>query len=181
MTTTINTAFGSMVVSKKTGILLNNEMDDFSVAGFSNSFGVAPSEANFIAPGKKPLSSTSPTIIERMGKPIMITGASGGPRIITGVLEVILRVLYGNEDLGFAEAAAQIHHQLYPQVARVENYTLGSITFQIDPTIVDGLTAKHHNVSTHLSGSSRQTIIINEDGTISAASDPRKDGAPAGY
>ena len=96
MTTTVNTGFGSQIVSS-TGIVLNNEMDDFSTPGVPNVYGLAPSEANFIRPGKRPLSSMSPTIVLQPGldgaggeapRVRAVVGASGGPRIITAVLQV---------------------------------------------------------------------------------------------
>eukprot|EP01025_Chloroclados_australasicus_P031614 TRINITY_DN31968_c0_g2_i1.p1 TRINITY_DN31968_c0_g2~~TRINITY_DN31968_c0_g2_i1.p1 ORF type:complete len:691 (-),score=122.07 TRINITY_DN31968_c0_g2_i1:896-2968(-) len=186
MTTTINTNFGSLLVSKSTGILLNNEMDDFSVATFSNTYGLAPSEANFIYPGKKPLSSTSPTIInDPDGKPIIVAGASGGPKIITGTLQAILRILFGSQDAGQAVAAVQLHDQLYPQLVQYENYTapdpLSDVVTGIDKEIVEGLQRLNHHVLAVDSGSVRQVIIVGNDGTKNGASDPRKNGAPAGY
>eukprot|EP01026_Neomeris_dumetosa_P010836 TRINITY_DN14007_c0_g1_i3.p1 TRINITY_DN14007_c0_g1~~TRINITY_DN14007_c0_g1_i3.p1 ORF type:complete len:264 (-),score=36.29 TRINITY_DN14007_c0_g1_i3:276-1067(-) len=181
MTSTINTAFGSFVISEQTGILLNNEMDDFSVGTHANKYGIAPSEANFIEPGKKPLSSTSPTIIEKDGKPVMVVGASGGPRIITGVLQLILRLL-NDEELGSAVARAQIHHQLYPENIRVEDKKVGNISYQLDPSIIEGLKTKNHDIVTDSFASNRQVILVDDqDGSMSGASDPRKDGAPSGF
>jgi gamma-glutamyltranspeptidase len=101
LTTTINTSFGSKVVSKSTGILLNNQMDDFSSPGQSNVYGLYPSEANFIAPGKKPLSSMSPMVVVGPdGRLRMVLGASGGSRITTAVYQTLLRIVaYGEGGL----------------------------------------------------------------------------------
>jgi len=101
LTTTINTSFGSKVVSKSTGILLNNQMDDFSSPGQSNVYGLYASEANFIAPGKKPLSSMSPMVVVGPdGRLRMVLGASGGSRITTAVYQTLLRVVaYGESGL----------------------------------------------------------------------------------
>ena len=97
MTSTINTNFGSKVVSRSTGILLNDEMDDFSVPNETNHYGLAPSAANFIAPRRKPLSSMSPTVVldanQNPPRVVAVAGASGGPRIITAVAQVLLNVL----------------------------------------------------------------------------------------
>ena len=92
LTSTVNTLFGSKLVSPSTGILLNNEMDDFSSPGEPNSYGLAPSEANYIAPGKRPLSSMSPTIVTDSRGVVAVAGASGGPRIITATAQVLLNV-----------------------------------------------------------------------------------------
>eukprot|EP00580_Thalassiosira_gravida_P020575 CAMPEP_0201680294 /NCGR_PEP_ID=MMETSP0494-20130426/50482_1 /ASSEMBLY_ACC=CAM_ASM_000839 /TAXON_ID=420259 /ORGANISM="Thalassiosira gravida, Strain GMp14c1" /LENGTH=115 /DNA_ID=CAMNT_0048164007 /DNA_START=128 /DNA_END=472 /DNA_ORIENTATION=- len=108
MTSSVNLNFGSKVVSPSTGIILNNQMDDFSSPGLVNYFGVSPSESNYVAPGKRPLSSMSPTMVFRdtnhhhgptetadsngkiSGKLVLSLGASGGPKIITSVLQTIL-------------------------------------------------------------------------------------------
>ena len=92
MTTTVNAMFGSKVMSPSTGIIFNDQMDDFSTPGQSNIFGLAPAEADYIAPGKKPLSSMSPLIVLREGKVRMVLGASGGPRIISSVASVLYQV-----------------------------------------------------------------------------------------
>ena len=91
MTTTINTGYGSKVIAPRSGIILNNEMDDFSTnPGKPNAFGLIQSKYNEIAPGKRPLSSMSPTLITKGGKIVLAVGASGGPTIITGTLQTLL-------------------------------------------------------------------------------------------
>jgi gamma-glutamyltranspeptidase/glutathione hydrolase/leukotriene-C4 hydrolase len=113
MTSTINTPFGSKVVSPSTGILLNNEMDDFSSPGVSNGYGLAPSEANYIAPRKRPLSSMSPTVVlDKNGRVFAVAGASGGPRIITSTAQVLLNVLARGADPLSAVNRPRLHHQV---------------------------------------------------------------------
>ena len=95
ITATVNTTFGSKVIVPGTGVVLNDEMDDFSIfPGMPNAFGLVGAENNSVAPGKRPLSSMSPTIVlDKDGKPVMTVGAAGGPKIITQVLLTIVRVL----------------------------------------------------------------------------------------
>jgi gamma-glutamyltranspeptidase/glutathione hydrolase/leukotriene-C4 hydrolase len=93
LTSTINTEFGSKVLSASTGILLNDEMDDFSTPNSSNSYGLAPFEANYIAPYKRPLSSMAPTIVLHQDNVRLVAGASGGPRIITATTQVLCALL----------------------------------------------------------------------------------------
>jgi gamma-glutamyltranspeptidase/glutathione hydrolase len=121
ITATINTSFGSKVIVPGTGVVLNNEMDDFSIQpGVPNAFGLVGAEANAIAPGKRPLSSMSPTIVLRDGRPILTVGAAGGPTIITQVLLAIVN----HVDLGLAidqaVAAPRFHHQWSPDALVVE-------------------------------------------------------------
>ena len=116
VTSTVNWGFGAKFMSASTGIVMNNEMDDFSTPGQSNGFGLAPSEANYIEPFKRPLSSMSPTIITRGGEVVATVGASGGPRIITAVLQTLVRLLmYGDGPLD-ALTASRIHHQFLPNI-----------------------------------------------------------------
>ena len=120
-TTSINTAFGSMVVAGDTGIILNNTMDDFSAQpGVPNVYGLIGSEANAIAPGKRPLSSMTPTIVTRGGQVAAVAGGSGGPLIITGTLQVLLNALVFGQDADAAVGAARLHHQWMPPVLMVE-------------------------------------------------------------
>jgi gamma-glutamyltranspeptidase/glutathione hydrolase len=121
ITATINTTFGSKVVVPGTGIVLNNEMDDFAARpGVPNEFGLLGNAANAIAPGKRPLSSMSPTIVLRDGQPILTLGAAGGPRIITQVVLAILQLLEWKQPLPQALAHGRLHHQWFPDVLYCE-------------------------------------------------------------
>ncbi|MEQ1858908.1 MAG: gamma-glutamyltransferase [Chthoniobacteraceae bacterium] len=120
-TQTVNTAFGSKVVIPGTGILLNNQMDDFSVEpGVPNAFKLVGSEANAVAPGKRPLSSMSPTIVLRDGQPILALGAAGGPTIITQTVLNLHAILDRGLALDAALAAPRFHHQWAPDELRIE-------------------------------------------------------------
>lgn len=120
LTTTVNTAFGSMVAVPGTGIVLNNQMDDFAAApGVANVYGLVGAEANSIRPGKRPLSSMSPTLVRRGGEIVLALGGSGGPFIISATLQTLLHVLDG-EPLDRAIAAPRIHHQWRPDRVFVE-------------------------------------------------------------
>lgn len=121
MTTTINLVFGSVVYDPVTGIILNNEMDDFLTKSFNNSFGLAPSKFNLVKPYKRPLSSTAPTIIMKNGKPDMVIGASGGSRITTAVFMAIVRVYQLEKSLLDTISFPRLHDQLIPDYTLVEN------------------------------------------------------------
>jgi gamma-glutamyltranspeptidase/glutathione hydrolase len=124
MTTTLNTAFGSGVTAH--GLLLNNEMDDFTAKpGAPNVFGLRQGTANKIEPGKRMLSSMSPTIALRDGRVVMVVGAGGGPRIITAVWQTLSNVIDFDMSLDRAVAAPRIHHQHLPDVVFVEPEALG--------------------------------------------------------
>jgi len=121
VTTTLNGAFGAKVVAGSTGVLLNNEMDDFTVKpGVPNLFGLVQGRANAIAPGKRPLSSMSPTIVMREDRPVLVIGSPGGPRIITTVLQVILNLIDHGMTIDAAVAAPRLHHQWLPDTLFVE-------------------------------------------------------------
>lgn len=126
MTTTVNLYFGSSVYDPVTGIILNDEMDDFLVPGEPNAFNLTPSIYNFISPGKRPLSSTSPTIIvdDETNHVKMLIGAAGGSRITTAVFQAIVRVLYDDKSLLQAISYPRFHHQLIPELFMVENFTV---------------------------------------------------------
>ncbi|KSV90735.1 gamma-glutamyltransferase [Sinorhizobium sp. GL28] len=140
VTYTLNGSFGSGVVAPGTGILLNNEMDDFtSKPGVPNLYGLIQGEANAIAPGKTPLSSMSPTIISKDGKPFMVIGSPGGARIITITLEAILNVIDHGMNIQEAVDAPRIHHQWLPDKVFMEPYALSPDTRKL-------LSAMGHNV-----------------------------------
>ena len=120
-TQTINTSFGSKVIVPGTGILLNNEMDDFSLEpGVPNHFKLIGGEANAIAPGKRPLSSMSPTIVLKDGQPVLALGAAGGPTIISQVVLALIAVIDLKQPLDAALAQPRIHQQWVPDELRVE-------------------------------------------------------------
>ena len=121
-TYTLNSSFGSGVVIKGTGILMNNEMDDFSAApGIPNQFGLLGSEANEIQPGKRPLSSMTPTIVTKNNEFFFSTGSPGGSRIISAVLQSIINIVDFDMNLEDATKAIRIHHQWYPDLLQIEN------------------------------------------------------------
>ncbi|GIL61114.1 hypothetical protein Vafri_15488 [Volvox africanus] len=186
VTTTINAIFGSNLISKSTGILFNNEMDDFSRNDTANKYNLPPAVANSIEPFKRPLSSMSPAmVLDPNGQLRMVVGASNGPRIITGIMQTILRVLYGGMDPLRAVSEPRLHDQWQPNRCLYENFTLNGVTFTPDPRVIAGLAAKGDNMEPHNDQLGDVQAILLEDmaGTSSrlgiAVADPRKDGAPA--
>ncbi len=173
LTSTVNTSFGSHYVAGDTGILLNNEMDDFvAKPGVPNAFGLVGRAANAIAPGKRPLSSMSPTIVLKDGAPVLVVGASGGPTIITGTLQVLLNVLVFGMDVRAAVEAPRIHHQWTPDVLLMDR--------GIPADVHTALTARGHALKTWDRFTAVQAISRTADGTLAGASDPTKLGQPAG-
>jgi gamma-glutamyltranspeptidase/glutathione hydrolase len=172
-TATINTAFGSMVVAGDTGIILNNEMDDFSAQpGAPNVYGLIGNEANAIAPRKRPLSSMSPTIVTRGGQAILALGGSGGPLIISATTEVLLDVLDFNMDAAAAVAAPRFHDQWTPAVLVLE------------PEIWDAsgeALARYGYVVKEITDMGAVQVIKRSAGVFEGASDPRKGGESAGW
>ncbi|KAM3874481.1 glutathione hydrolase 1 proenzyme [Diretmus argenteus] len=173
-TSTINQFLGSKVMSKSTGILLNNEMDDFSSPLITNGFGVPPSPNNFIRPGKRPMSSMCPTILlDKSNRVKMVVGGSGGTKITTAIAQVILNALFFNYDLKKAVSDPRIHNQLSP------NTTLGEPGF--DESVLDGLALKNHETKMlKASGAVVQAVVRHGD-WLYAQSDPRKFAYAAGY
>jgi gamma-glutamyltranspeptidase/glutathione hydrolase len=132
VTYTLNDWFGARVTAAGTGVLLNNEMDDFTAkAGVANMYGLVQSDTNRIEPGKRPLSSMTPTIVTRNGKPWMIVGTPGGSRIITAVLQTLLNVIDYDMDLQEAVDAPRIHQQWLPEETFVETRALSPDTRQL--------------------------------------------------
>jgi gamma-glutamyltranspeptidase/glutathione hydrolase len=173
-TLTINTRFGSKVVPPGTGIILNNEIDDFSIQpGAPNVYGLIGVEANSIRPRKRPLSSMAPTIILERDRPALIVGGSGGPRIITAVLQTILNVLDFNMPVEKAVDAARIHHQWQPNELAVEK--------GIDSQTRSSLERRGHAVRERSSLGVVQAIL-NQAGKVSGKADSRKEerSAPGG-
>lgn len=120
-TYTLNFSFGSHIVIPGTGVLMNNEMDDFAARpGFPNAYGLVQGEANAVAPGRRPLSSMTPTLVMRDGKPWLVTGSPGGSLIITAVMQTILNAMAFDMNIAEAAAAPRVHHQWYPDRVLVE-------------------------------------------------------------
>ncbi|HNY45583.1 MAG TPA: gamma-glutamyltransferase, partial [Casimicrobium sp.] len=132
VTYTLNDWFGARVTAAKTGVLLNNEMDDFTVKiGVPNIYGLVQGQANSIAPGKRPLSSMSPTIVTKDGKPVLVVGTPGGSRIITAVLHSILNMIDYGMNVQEAVDAPRFHQQWLPDLTNVENFALSPDTRKI--------------------------------------------------
>ncbi|KAE8353868.1 gamma-glutamyltranspeptidase [Aspergillus coremiiformis] len=166
--TTINLLFGSKVMVPETGIIMNNEMDDFSTPGSSNAFGYIPSEANFIRPGKRPLSSITPTIVTHQnGSVFFAAGSAGGSRIITATVQNIIHAV--DEGLSAAEALAKprLHDQLVPNQVSFE--------YSYDNQTVAFMKTRGHNVTWVAPiESAAQAIRVLSNGTFDAAGEPRQ-------
>ncbi|MDH3473865.1 MAG: gamma-glutamyltransferase [Rhodospirillales bacterium] len=173
-TYTINFSYGTGIVAAGTGILLNNEMDDFSAKpGVPNAYGLIGGAANAVEPAKRPLSSMTPTIVFKDGRPLLATGSPGGSRIITTVLQVILNVVDHGMNVAAASAAPRVHHQWLPDELRVER--------GLSPDTLAALEALGHKVVVKDAMGSTQSILRTEAG-LTGASDPRRPGAlTAGY
>ncbi|WP_168393697.1 gamma-glutamyltransferase [Erwinia amylovora] len=175
VTYTLNTNFGSGIVAGNSGILLNNEMDDFSVKpGTPNVYGLVGGEANAVQPYKRPLSSMSPTIVVKDGKTWLVTGSPGGSRIITTVLQMVVNSIDFGMNVAEATDAPRFHHQWLPDQLRVEK--------GFSPDTLKLLTEKGQNVKVMATMGSSQSIMLGPDGTRYGASDPRTiDDLTAGY
>ncbi|MCP1761344.1 gamma-glutamyltransferase [Bradyrhizobium japonicum] len=170
-TTTLNFSYGVGLVANGTGVLLNNELDDFTAAvGASNAYGLVGFEPNLPGPGKRPLSSMSPTIVLRDGKPVLVTGSPGGSRIISTVLQVIVNVLDYKMDVAAAVAAPRLHHQWLPDEVRVESGFPGDVLFE--------LKAMDHLIVEPMGQTSANSIMMTPNGPLGAP-DPRTRGAEA--
>ena len=173
-TYTINFSFGSGIVAEGTGILLNNEMDDFvAKPGTPNAYGLMGSAANAIEPGKRPLSSMTPTLVLHKGQPFLATGSPGGSQIITTTLQLILNVIDHDMNLASATAAPRVHHQWMPDEVRVER--------GLSPDTLTLLEQWGHTIAVGETMGGAQSILKGPQGFY-GASDPRKpDSLAAGY
>ena len=168
ITTTINTSFGSNVVIPGTGVIMNNQMDDFSIQpGVPNIFGLVGKEANSVAAGKRPLSSMSPTLVLKDNKPVMTLGAAGGPTIITQVVQALVNVIDIGMSVEDALSAQRVHHQWKPDVLLVET--------NLPQELAEGLKQKGHKL--HPRGHFGATQMIKlEDNQFKAVTEPRVTG-----
>jgi len=173
LTTTINTVFGAKVSVPALGIILNDEMDDFAVApGVPNAYHLEGELANQVRPGKRPLSSMTPMIVTKKGKPVMTTGGSGGPTIVSGVLQVALNILAFHLDAASAVGEPRIHEQAAPDVVIVEEAMPAATRSALEQM---GYKLK---VVPELGAVGAITI---EPANLRGAADPRKGGGAVGY
>ncbi len=171
LTYTVNGSFGAAVVAAGTGILLNNEMDDFAVApGVPNLYGLVGGEANAVAPRKTPLSSMTPAIVTRDGELVLAAGAPGGSTIITTVLQIVLNVVEFGMDAEGAVSAPRIHHQWLPDRLFVEE---GGF----DDGVLAQLRRRGHEIELRRGWGNANVVLKTEDGLLEGAADPRGEGA----
>jgi gamma-glutamyltranspeptidase/glutathione hydrolase len=169
-TSTINTSFGSKVFVEEYGLVMNNEMGDFTAQpGVPNNYGLIGTEQNAVEPEKRPLSSMSPTLVMKDGNPYMVVGASGGPTIITGTLLAILRDIQFDLSPAKNIVAPRIHHQWLPKKLFTES----------DFGVGEKLKNWGHNLKIQPAFSAVQMIVKGEDGAFVGVSDPRKLGEAA--
>lgn len=175
VTTTLNGSFGSHVSVSGMGFLLNNEMDDFSAQpGEPNAYGLIGAEANAIEPGKRMLSSMSPTIVTKNGKVDMVLGAAGGPRIITATLQSFLNRAVFEMRPQQATTQPRFHHQWLPDVLLFEDSGLSPDTKAL-------LQNKGHKIFPFPGVGRAHNIFVNQNGDLTAGVDPRGDGHASGY
>ena len=175
LTFTVNGGFGAGAVAAGTGILLNNEMDDFAAApGVPNLFGLVGGEANSIAPGKTPLSSMTPIIVTENGKFRLAAGAPGGSTIITTVLQIVLNVLVYDMNVGEAVSAPRVHHQWLPDRLMVEK---GGF----DAAALSELRRRGHVIREGEGWGNANAIVLTSDGWLEGAADRRGEGVAKGF
>jgi len=175
LTFTVNYSFGSGVVVPGTGVLLNDEMDDFAAAAdVPNVYGLVGGDANAIAPRKTPLSSMAPTIVTENNRLRLATGSPGGSTIITTVLQIVLNVLEYGMNAGSAVSAPRLHDQWLPEQLRVE-------PFGLDVATLEDLRRRGHHISEQSPWGNANAIVVRPDGSLEGAADPRGEGSPRGY
>lgn len=178
LTTSVNGLFGSGVRAPRVGILLNNTMDDFSIGEGPNLYGLVPSTKNRLAPGKRPLSSMSPTVVLEKGRVRLVAGGAGGPRIISATLQTVLGVLAEGRSVTEAVDAPRIHHQWMPDTLLMETGSFGTAPQPIQQSVADALAERGHA----LAGAPYLAAVnaVEVTGTRAvAAPDPRKRAPPA--
>ncbi|KAK3786014.1 hypothetical protein RRG08_023436 [Elysia crispata] len=173
VTSTINGRFGARLRGRRTGIIWNNEMDDFSAPNITNEFGLLPSEANFIEGGKRPLSSMCPAVVVRDSHIKLIVGAAGGSLITSTTAWVVEHNLWLGKNIQEAIDSHRLHHQLLPPEAKYEE--------GFEKAVIQGLRLKGHNFTAFAVGKSIAQGIDISSGWITAASDYRKGGSPDGF
>jgi len=175
VTTTLNDSYGSKIVVDGAGFILNNEMDDFSLKpGTPNMYGLVGGTANAVEPGKRMLSSMTPTIVSKHGKLIMVLGSPGGSTIPTSVLQVLLNVLVYNMPANLALSSSRFHHQWLPdQIFYEEN--------KFSQEILNDLTKRGHTLQTRSSIGRVELIVVNPDGSYQGGADPRGDDSVGAY
>jgi gamma-glutamyltranspeptidase/glutathione hydrolase len=175
LTFTVNLSFGAGIVTPGTGMVLNNEMDDFAAApDVPNAFGLVGGDANAIAPAKTPLSSMTPTIVTENGQLRLVTGSPGGSTIITTVLQIVLNVLVYGMNAQRAVAAPRLHHQWLPDQVMIE-------TFGFDPLTLAELQRRGHRIQSLSGWGNANAIVKTSAGTLEGAADPRGEGAAYGF
>lgn len=173
-TYTINFTYGTGMVAEGTGILLNNELDDFSAKpGVPNAYGLIGGDANAVQPGKRPLSSMSPTIVLKDGDVFLVTGSPGGSRIITTTLQVIMNVIDHGMNVAEATYAPRVHHQWLPDALRVED--------GLSPDTLRLLKAKGHEIVVKDAMGSTQSILAARGGLFGASDPRRAEALTVGY
>jgi gamma-glutamyltranspeptidase/glutathione hydrolase len=174
LTTTVNESFGARVAAPTLDVILNDEIDDFSL-GAGSSYGLAASRPNALAAGRRPVSSMTPTIVLEGGRPVACVGAAGGPRITTATTQVLLNLVLHGLDPEAALAAPRVHHQGAPAELRVER--------EVPEDVREALRARGHTVVEDPSLAAAQALVVRGEGAerrVLAASDPRRDAHPAG-
>ena len=182
VTYTLNDWFGAKVTAAKTGVLLNDEMDDFTAKlGVPNIYGLVQGEANAIAPGKRPLSSMSPTIVSKDGQPVMVVGTPGGSRIITAVLHTIVNVIDYGMNLQQAIDAPRFHHQWLPDKIAWEPFVFSADTRAALDRMGHVFAGEGYPSDPRGMADVDAIMIDPNDGMRLGASDPRRGGQAVGY
>jgi gamma-glutamyltranspeptidase/glutathione hydrolase len=173
-TYTLNLSYGVGLVAEGTGVLLNNELDDFAAKPYApNAYGLVGFAANQPGPGKRPLSSMTPTIVLKDGKPVLVTGSPGGSRIITTVLQVIVNVIDFQMPIARATAFPRVHHQWLPDRVNTEP--------GIAEATIEALRARGHTVAPTRPFTAANSILVTPDGLVGAADSRTRGALAAGY